>query len=240
MARPRFLARDDARGHVNAEPEPTGSLMLSLRDAVETADPLREQEALAGIEERMFGKVATPVPQVSRYQLRSRIGSGGMGVVYEAYDPDPRPPRRRQAPQGRAPRPGRSGRAPPRPRSPRDRQDQRPPRHRDLRCRPRRRVRLGRGHPRLHRHGARRGLDPRPVAHRRRHRLAPDRRRLRASRPGPRRGPPGRPPASRLQAAKRHGRQKTAACASSTLGSCAPSPSSARAPAEPRRWSARP
>jgi serine/threonine protein kinase len=48
---------------------------------------LEIQRALAGVETRLFGRPSA-APKLARYRLLARIGSGGAGVVYRAYDPD--------------------------------------------------------------------------------------------------------------------------------------------------------
>lgn len=48
---------------------------------------LEEQRALADLEQKLFGRRPRPV-NVSRYVLLDRIGAGGVGVVYRAYDPE--------------------------------------------------------------------------------------------------------------------------------------------------------
>lgn len=48
--------------------------------------PLAEQRSLAALKGRLFGTPDEPV-KLSRYVLLDRIGAGGMGAVYSAYDP---------------------------------------------------------------------------------------------------------------------------------------------------------
>lgn len=44
---------------------------------------------MAAVEARMFASVAEPEPvALGRFELRDRVGEGGMGIVYGAWDPD--------------------------------------------------------------------------------------------------------------------------------------------------------
>jgi tetratricopeptide (TPR) repeat protein len=49
--------------------------------------PLAERQSLASLKGRLFGTPASPV-KLDRYVLLDRIGAGGMGVIYAAYDPE--------------------------------------------------------------------------------------------------------------------------------------------------------
>ena len=71
----------DPPGPEGASSKITGTLERSPGGHVE-ADRLRHV-----IEKRMFGS-RQEAPRIGRYVLLSRAGSGGMGIVYEAYDPE--------------------------------------------------------------------------------------------------------------------------------------------------------
>ncbi len=58
-----------------------------LREAVPPSDDVEARRARASIESRLFSGPPQPV-RVGRYVVESRIGSGGMGVVYRAHDPE--------------------------------------------------------------------------------------------------------------------------------------------------------
>ncbi len=59
----------------------------SLMPGAPAPDALQEQLALATLERNLFGR-RTPAPVLDRYVLLERIGAGGLGVVFRAYDPD--------------------------------------------------------------------------------------------------------------------------------------------------------
>ncbi|HWB78074.1 MAG TPA: serine/threonine-protein kinase, partial [Nannocystaceae bacterium] len=58
----------------------------ALLAAAERWDPVEERLAIAGIQERMFGRPRRP-KSVARYILLEPLGGGAMGLVWRAYDP---------------------------------------------------------------------------------------------------------------------------------------------------------
>jgi len=67
---------------------PSGATVSALmrRDGPR-ADPLEESLALAALEAKLFERRPT-VPVLARYVLLDKLGQGGLGVVFRAYDPD--------------------------------------------------------------------------------------------------------------------------------------------------------
>ncbi|MEM6993763.1 MAG: serine/threonine-protein kinase, partial [Myxococcota bacterium] len=57
-----------------------------LMEHGQALDELDFQRALANVASNLLGDGGPP-PQVGRFSLRDRVGAGGMGVVYSAFDP---------------------------------------------------------------------------------------------------------------------------------------------------------
>jgi tetratricopeptide (TPR) repeat protein len=77
------MATDEAQRGNFGDPQQWTDLM----DAARPGDEVEEAQARAGVKAKLFG---APAPRVllSRYLLLERIGSGALGVVYAAYDPE--------------------------------------------------------------------------------------------------------------------------------------------------------
>ncbi len=67
--------------------ESTDRSARALMGSVSAADPMREELALAALQRELFDHKA-PAPVLDRYVLLDKIGEGGLGVVFKAYDPD--------------------------------------------------------------------------------------------------------------------------------------------------------
>lgn len=67
------------------ETRPDGPPAAPRRPSTNT---LSAQATRAAVEQRLLGEGPTTAPQLGRFRVLRRIGSGAMGVVYEAHDPD--------------------------------------------------------------------------------------------------------------------------------------------------------
>ncbi len=82
----RWHTRDGCYDDAAVQTDPN-SATRSLMAAGERVDPFDEELALAALERELFAG-RTPAPVLDRYVLLGKIGCGGQGVVFRAYDPD--------------------------------------------------------------------------------------------------------------------------------------------------------
>ncbi|MBL4687894.1 MAG: serine/threonine protein kinase [Nannocystaceae bacterium] len=67
----------------------TDGAPFSKLGAAPEDDSLEAARAQAAVESRMFGAIFAPAPvHVGRFEIRERVGRGGMGLVYSASDPE--------------------------------------------------------------------------------------------------------------------------------------------------------
>ncbi len=64
------------------------SVSTLMRKQVPPSQGLEEGLALAALEAELFERPTSAVPVLARYVLAEKIGTGGLGVVFRAYDPD--------------------------------------------------------------------------------------------------------------------------------------------------------
>ncbi len=63
------------------------SVVVRLLKGADRPEPVEIAQALAGVEAALFGTGSGPV-RLARYILLDRLGAGGAGVVYSAFDPE--------------------------------------------------------------------------------------------------------------------------------------------------------
>jgi len=85
------LPEDSVTARVSARAHDVEETAWRIDDAVTRAhvapgDPLGDRAAEARVEARLFGELP-PAPQIGRFVVLNKIGSGGLGIVYAAYDP---------------------------------------------------------------------------------------------------------------------------------------------------------